>query len=597
MNFKNRKNLMGFRNFCIQEFPFLSSDFDSMTTYELLCKVVHYLNKLGVISRDLIEAVEQIDNKVDDFINNLDLQAAINNFMTELIASGEFGDLLKEYLPFITPEIYGAVGDGVSDDTKAIQTCITNNPYATIYFGKKKYKVTNSIDLYEVYGGQTLMLEGTVIDYDGEDIENLFNYNIVDNSYTANRTRFIGGYIDAHNKVDNIISINGINNIVQNTSFFNFKKSAIKINESAFGTSGNVFIQGCHISNSVNGQGAEKTDRSGIIMNTVDNRVDNTSILRVNKGITARRGPQSISNCHIWTGFTTTMQEFSYPDTWAYYIIESNVPTISSVDFTNCYFDECKYIIGCDDPTYSHYRTISITGGKLLFSTSSRYRYSFIIDPITSYNLTMQNMTIKTENYPTVITPNFRTPNAINNTVLQNEHFEIPYTRTRGSKELFSAEFYMNNSITRCPFAGTVSGDSFKKCGSILMHRRARAEGYIDMTIDNLNFGRRKVTIRPYRSGVDPRGSMVVVDSSGDTSSLSILVDKIGSEIDINGVELWKWDIYIGSKSGDSVTVYPNIKATSTNNELSLYLVDNDTNKGDYVTIYQVDRDNYIEIN
>ena len=42
----NFNKLTPFRFFCLTNFPFIEEDFDSLTNYELLCKIVEYLNKV-----------------------------------------------------------------------------------------------------------------------------------------------------------------------------------------------------------------------------------------------------------------------------------------------------------------------------------------------------------------------------------------------------------------------------------------------------------------------------------------------------------------------------------------------------------------------
>lgn len=53
------------RDFCIQQFPFIAEDFDALTTYELLCKVIAYLN-------EVLKDVGEMGEKVDGFEERLD---------------------------------------------------------------------------------------------------------------------------------------------------------------------------------------------------------------------------------------------------------------------------------------------------------------------------------------------------------------------------------------------------------------------------------------------------------------------------------------------------------------------------------------------
>ena len=64
---------------------------------------------------------------------------------------------------FATPEMYGAVGDGVTDDTAAIQTAVDNNNRVRLA-DNKTYRITKSIVLrngVEFFGGVNTVLKNT----------------------------------------------------------------------------------------------------------------------------------------------------------------------------------------------------------------------------------------------------------------------------------------------------------------------------------------------------------------------------------------------------------------------------------------------------
>ena len=50
------KNFYG-RDFCVQQFPFIAEDFDALTTYELVGKVICYVN-------DMAEKIQELDDRV-----------------------------------------------------------------------------------------------------------------------------------------------------------------------------------------------------------------------------------------------------------------------------------------------------------------------------------------------------------------------------------------------------------------------------------------------------------------------------------------------------------------------------------------------------
>lgn len=104
MNF-NFKKLPPFKWFVLQNFPFIEADFDAITYYQLLCKIVEYLNKvidennvIGEQTENLTNAFNELQDYVNHYFDNLDVQDEINNKLDEMAESGQLADIIAQYL-------------------------------------------------------------------------------------------------------------------------------------------------------------------------------------------------------------------------------------------------------------------------------------------------------------------------------------------------------------------------------------------------------------------------------------------------------------------------------------------------------------------
>lgn len=119
MNF-NFKKLPPFKWFVLQNFPFIEADFDAITYYQLLCKIVDYLNKvidennlIGEQTENLTNAFNELQDYVNHYFDNLDIQNEINIKLDEMAESGELADLVSQYL-----QSQAIIGFQTSNDLK-----------------------------------------------------------------------------------------------------------------------------------------------------------------------------------------------------------------------------------------------------------------------------------------------------------------------------------------------------------------------------------------------------------------------------------------------------------------------------------------------
>ena len=104
-NWKNNSKIPYFRRCVIQNFPFIEKDFDAVTDYQLLSKVVAYLNKVieqqnitTDNTNELYRVYELLKNYVEHYFENLDVQEEINNKLDEMVEDGTLQEIIAEYL-------------------------------------------------------------------------------------------------------------------------------------------------------------------------------------------------------------------------------------------------------------------------------------------------------------------------------------------------------------------------------------------------------------------------------------------------------------------------------------------------------------------
>lgn len=98
-----------FRNYILENFPFLEDDFDAPTDYALFCKMVAYMKKS-------LEQVEGFQSQINEFSNqliefehyfdNLDLQEEVDNKLDEMYENGQLEELIAQYLELNTIKVF-----------------------------------------------------------------------------------------------------------------------------------------------------------------------------------------------------------------------------------------------------------------------------------------------------------------------------------------------------------------------------------------------------------------------------------------------------------------------------------------------------------
>ena len=145
-------HLPPFKWYVLQNFPFIEADFDAITNYQLLCKIVEYLNLNITKTNELGTQVEVLTN----WFNNLDVQDEIDNKLDEMAQDGTLAEIINE-------QIFSDLNTQVQTNTENIGTLQTN--LTTL-----QNKVENERNPIDFYSGKNLVVFGD--SYSQPDIPN-----------------------------------------------------------------------------------------------------------------------------------------------------------------------------------------------------------------------------------------------------------------------------------------------------------------------------------------------------------------------------------------------------------------------------------------
>ena len=270
------KILTPFKMQVLTNFPYIEADFDALTNYQLLCKVVEYLN--GVIHNEnevteqitsLYNAYVSLQGYVNNYFDNLDVQEEINNKLDEMAENDELIDILNDYVvPYVNmlsnqPTLF--IGDSY---TNAAQS------YAVYY--KQYVGLPNNYYFKYAKGGAGWYSTGT----GGKTYIDLLNDAI--NDMTSDQKQII----------KNIIVGCGINDANYSSSESNIKNGIVSFMTlvNANFPNANVYVINCG-----NKLGKESSDRN------VRQRMENIVIptcMNCNNSLTKQILP--INNSHLW---------------------------------------------------------------------------------------------------------------------------------------------------------------------------------------------------------------------------------------------------------------------------------------------------------
>lgn len=380
---------------------------DSLSYYELLNKVVEKVN----------EVIEQTNSMSENFQEYVTTET--DKILTEWLNNGTIEKYLNN---LVIVNDYGAKGDGITDDTQAIQRCIDKNPKALILFKKGTYRISDTIHLYNESGGAEIDFGGaTIIFNDGTNIENnnkimfsidTFYYDtngksvpsraIIKNG-TLNGSHICGigigimtaGCYVMRNGIRTFsyTTNHGYHSLIDGCKLSNFCRYAVlngyRLNNGVIETydtdDDTVKVGGASTQTTINNLYIYHTDNydsrnngTGIGIMSSDNQISNVITWRLKVSYELYVGGNTFTNCHSTVDYISNGTNGDWNSIYdgIHILLTAKTDSTQINEFIGNYFNVGKYVVfnqatggsqmmtRIEDSYYIFYRTYHVTNGK-----------------------------------------------------------------------------------------------------------------------------------------------------------------------------------------------------------------------------------------
>lgn len=251
--------------FCLcmyTNFPFIEKTFDSMTNYEMLCKIVEYLNNVIYNTNtvtdnqiNLCNAFVELKNYIDNFFSDLDVQEEINNKLDDMAQSGELTDLIARFLKYGYVSNYGGINNSNLTD-------IINNMINTFNIKYIICDVDGAIDNINIKQNQQIIInfQGHTITFNNKVAENIMFNNL--GTLVLENCNFNG---NNNNSMTILKGANLSKTLINNCNFLNFyEKDKTRQTHIIFTTAGSYSrILNCNFENIKQCGNGVETDYGG----------------------------------------------------------------------------------------------------------------------------------------------------------------------------------------------------------------------------------------------------------------------------------------------------------------------------------------------
>ena len=358
---------MIFRNWVLQNFPFLEDDFDALTDYELFCKMLEYVKEFAKDNEDFNKRLTNLEN----YINNLDLQDEVNNKLDEMTQDGTLENLIGQYIQLATTYVYNTI-----EEMKNAENLVNGS-----------YVRTSGFYEYNDHGGANYKIR-TITNEDTIDNIHLFaltnNETLVAELITPLfiNLKQLGAKTLQDNQAIIQYALNNFNEIIINEMYEVYDKLTLSnINNIKIYGEGGLFINHSKAKNLLEISNCNNIIIEGLSFTNDDVRTGNTqpSSLYLIKGENIN-GLQLL-NCKVYNAYNHAVE-----------LKKSKNIEVKNCEFKNCYYDMLTILTETSDVLVDNCIFDNITGSYIntyLFATGSN-DYNTQVDYMTK-NITVQN--------------------------------------------------------------------------------------------------------------------------------------------------------------------------------------------------------------
>lgn len=151
---KNIKNIVSeLSRWCMNYRGFVNQIFSEQTTLEeKVTKLFWCVKQVCESQLDIIDEYNKLYEFVESYFENLDVKSKINEVIHEMAESGELEKIFSTFWRIVFVSDFGAKGDGITDDTEAIQNALNydiNGMLKTIVINPGTYHTTKPLEVPE----------------------------------------------------------------------------------------------------------------------------------------------------------------------------------------------------------------------------------------------------------------------------------------------------------------------------------------------------------------------------------------------------------------------------------------------------------------